>query len=342
NFAISKATGQWILILDADEVISPQDYEKLREQITPPSPPLTKGGKGGVIAYSFTTRNYVNQSNTIDWTANDGSYSNEEAGTGWFPGDKVRLFPNVAGVGFEYPVHERIEPSLVRAGIDIRRCDIPIHHYGKLDAKKTSERSELYFELGKKRLAEQGGKDITAMYDLAVQASEINKYEEAIEYLRKVVSAKPDFARAYQSMGNAYFNLRRYEDAIAAYRRATELDPDLRDAFMLRATSEIHAGNAEAAITLLENLLTRYPSYLTALPPLTVAHICTGRKDTGAHLLNNLRALHVNVAEYFVSFAQALMYSGKIPYAVALLLAAQEETPANEEIPRLLEECNKR
>jgi hypothetical protein len=33
NFALSKATSKWILILDADEVISPDDHDKLRELI---------------------------------------------------------------------------------------------------------------------------------------------------------------------------------------------------------------------------------------------------------------------------------------------------------------------
>ncbi len=30
NFSLSKANGQWILVHDADEIISPKDYEKLR------------------------------------------------------------------------------------------------------------------------------------------------------------------------------------------------------------------------------------------------------------------------------------------------------------------------
>ena len=33
NFSLSKATGDWILVLDADEVISERDYGKLRELI---------------------------------------------------------------------------------------------------------------------------------------------------------------------------------------------------------------------------------------------------------------------------------------------------------------------
>jgi GT2 family glycosyltransferase/Flp pilus assembly protein TadD len=146
NFSISKASGKWILILDADEVISSLDHESLKKlvKIHPPSiPPLprgdtegSKGEKGGLVAYSFITRNYVIAPNTVGWVANDGSYMMEEAGTGWFAGEKVRLFPNDGRIRFDGPVHERIEPSLEKAEIEIKPCLVPIHHYGMLSKEK--------------------------------------------------------------------------------------------------------------------------------------------------------------------------------------------------------------
>ncbi len=33
NFSLSKATGDWILILDADEVISPKDHDRMRKLV---------------------------------------------------------------------------------------------------------------------------------------------------------------------------------------------------------------------------------------------------------------------------------------------------------------------
>ncbi len=44
-------------------------------------------------------------------------YLEEEAGTGWFPSNKVRLFPNDRRIRFENPVHEFVEYSLMRLGI---------------------------------------------------------------------------------------------------------------------------------------------------------------------------------------------------------------------------------
>jgi tetratricopeptide (TPR) repeat protein len=131
NFSLSKASGKWILVLDADEVISSVDHSFLAELIR-------KSGRQPV-AYSFVTRNYMVSVN-VGWTANDGRYE-EEAGTGWFPSDKVRLFPNEERIYFENPVHEFVEPSLERAGIKIKRCHVPIHHYGRHDSESITHKT---------------------------------------------------------------------------------------------------------------------------------------------------------------------------------------------------------
>ena len=76
NFSLSKAEGNWILVLDADEVISPVDYELLHR---------TFGKKANhPEAYQIVTRNYVELSNITGWVANDGTYPKkrrEQAGT---------------------------------------------------------------------------------------------------------------------------------------------------------------------------------------------------------------------------------------------------------------------
>ena len=185
NFSISQAKGDWILALDADEVISPLDHASLLA--------LTKEGspKAG---YTFVTRNYVNTLNLAEWTANDGTYE-EEAGSGWIPSDKVRLFPRDRRIHFENPVHEFVEPSMERNGIPIKKCSIPVHHYGKLNEKKEKRKWEDYYLLGKKKLEKSGG-DIRSIRELAVQANVLKRYEEAAELWHQVIRLQPEFAGA--------------------------------------------------------------------------------------------------------------------------------------------------
>ena len=162
NESLSRASGDWIFILDCDEVISQRDYVALRK--------LVDSKKIG-SAYAFTTRNYMNCPNVEGWVKNDGLYSVEEAGNGWIPSCKVRLVPNDRTIRFENPVHELLEPSLKRAGKKILNSGIPIHHYGKLVTKKCLSKGEEYYQLGKKKL-EGKDDDSTALLELAIQAAE--------------------------------------------------------------------------------------------------------------------------------------------------------------------------
>lgn len=124
-YSMEKATGDWILILNADEIIAAQDQIILKK--------LIKKERKKFKAFSFQTRNYTNLTNGMDWQTNDRSYPQQETGKGWFPTKKVRLFPRYNGIRFEKLVHEPVETSIRKFGMAIEPCPIPIHHYGHLN-----------------------------------------------------------------------------------------------------------------------------------------------------------------------------------------------------------------
>jgi glycosyltransferase involved in cell wall biosynthesis len=351
NYSLSKATGDWILILDADEVISPSDHEKLRKLIS--KEPRSQGFKDSseteneegfrpsrndkhsdprileplnpaLVAYLFTTRNYVIPINVDGWIANDGTYRMEEAGSGWFSGEKVRLFPNDERIRFEDPVHERVEPSIETLGIMIRQCPVTIHHYGKLDEEKRRAKNEYYYHLGKKRLAEKGNSDYLSVYDLAVQASSIGRYLEAITYLTQVIAVKPDFVKAFTSMGNVYYNLGQYEKALSSYRKSMELDPNSRDAEVMSAQCEIIAGNAENAIQNLELLVNKEHASEKALLLLVAAYSALGQQAKALSYISKLSTMKSGLTAYLSDFARLLISQGKNTEAQRLLEAAEE------------------
>jgi hypothetical protein len=140
NISLEKAMGDWILILDADEVIAQQDFSILRRMIS-------SNGKTAP-AFSLQTRNYINLANAMDLQANDGRYPQQEAGIGWFPTNKVRLFRNNEVIRFDYPVHELVEPSLHAVGLKVEQCAVPIHHYGHINEAKNIKKAKHYFALG--------------------------------------------------------------------------------------------------------------------------------------------------------------------------------------------------
>ena len=146
NFSLAQATGNWILVLDADEVISSSDYATLQQLTAVPAPEPT--------AYQLLTRNYINLNNIVGWRANDGNYPNQEQGCGWIASLKTRLWSNHVKIRFSYPVHEVVEPSLEKLGVPTQLCPIIIHHYGKLDSRQAQAKGTKYFTLGLQKLDE--------------------------------------------------------------------------------------------------------------------------------------------------------------------------------------------
>ena len=57
------------------------------------------------------------------------------------------------------------------------------------------------------------------------------KLEEAIEAYKKALSIKPDYAEAYNNMGNAFQDQGKLNEAIDAYKKALSIKPDYAEAY---------------------------------------------------------------------------------------------------------------
>ncbi|MBM4329738.1 MAG: glycosyltransferase [Deltaproteobacteria bacterium] len=332
NYALAQASGQWILALDADEIISQKDYNDLTR--------LTKKAKSGSLAYSFVTRNYTDRVDVEGWEANNGDYALEEAGIGWLPSEKTRLFPNDRRIRFANPVHEFVEPSLRKAGMKIIKGKIPIHHYGKLNKEKSNAKGECYYELGKKKLDEMGD-DVHALKELAIQASELKKYEEAIPLWQKVISLKPDMPSAFLNMGHAYLELGRYAEALLASTKAMKLDPQMKEAAYNQSLCELCAGDIENVVSTLENLLRKDPEYPPAMGLYGVACFIEGEVEKGIEFFAKIKKMGADCPEVLLAYATKLLRAGRKEFALSLLRAAITSKNSNQAILALYEECKK-
>ena len=330
NLSLSKATGDWILVLDADETISALDYDRLTR--------IVKNNADHPPAYSIMTRNYVKPPYVVGWTCNNGEYPDEEEGTGWYPSWKVRLFPNESRIRFENPVHEFVHDSLKRNGIEMIESDIPVHHYGQLNREEYVAKGDKYFQLGKKKLEEKG-EDLDALTELAVQAGgEFGKYEEAVGLWERVLKIDPRNTKALLNMGGAFLRLHKYEAARTSSKMAMSLDPDLKEPIIIYATSEVLIGNAGETIPILEGLLKKVPEYPLALAILAVAYCIEGEKEKSLKHIKLITRMGFETARYFHNLSEMLISTGKTNSAVSLLEFAVECGKGTREIRSLLSE----
>lgn len=329
NLSLSKATGDWILVLDADETISPLDYGRLTK--------IVKSNTDHPSAYSIITRNYTRAIHVIGWMCNDGQYAEEEEGTGWYPSPKVRLFTNDNRIRFENPVHELVEHSLKRCGIKIRKCDIPVHHYGQLDRDHYDAKSEAYYLLGKKKLEEEG-EDLKTLIELAVQAEgKLGKYEEAVDMWQRVLKIDPGNEKALLNMGCTYFKLEKYEPARTSSKMVMELDPSLKEAVIIYTTCEMLIGDVEKAIPILENLLKKVPEYPLAIAILAAVYGMGYEREKGLEHIQYLMKMGFESASYLRDLSERLVSVGKTDSAVSLLEFAVESGNGTREIRELLD-----
>ncbi len=330
NSSLSKASGDWIFVLDADEIVSSKDYEKFRALIgRQPSEPC---------AFSIQTRNYTLHSNTIGLMLNTGEYAEEE-GIGWFPSDKVRLFRNDSRIRFVNPVHELVEPSLKELGIPICSCDIPVHHFGKLHEAKTQEKTKAYRDLGKKKL-KKNCRSLAALRELAIQSAQVGRHEDAIRLWKDYLKLQPQSDEAQLNLGGAYWNCKRYRKATHCAEKALRLNPTSKEAKFNLAIAILMRGRAGEAKSILQGLLEEHRDYPAAQFMLCVASACVGDAVQAAAQIAKIRttALGSYLGESFLDLAKRFFSASQLDYARRALETAVAHNYGNNEIFSLLED----
>ena len=323
NFSLGQARCDWILVLDADEVLAAADLPPLRALLERTVTPT---------AYSFTTRNYTAEISRKNWQANAGEYPGEERGCGWTPSEKVRLFPNDSRLRFEGAVHELLERTLLACGIPIHACDVPVHHYGKLETEKSRQKQEQYYTLGLKKLSESG-EDAASLAELARQATELERFREAEDLWHRLLLARPESAEAYFNLGYLHLSTGQYPLARDHARRATQLAPGMKEAAFNLAKCELFLGNAQGALSGSEQLLQSWPDYPPALSLYCASSLVLGRTAEGEAVMARLALMGFDCADYLNEYANGLLRGERRDLAAPLLSLAGRVSAAGVTIP---------
>jgi glycosyltransferase involved in cell wall biosynthesis len=350
NESLKYATGDWTLILDADEVIAECDFDELKALIRKRTP--------SPAAYSIATRNYTNHLGFIGFIPNEGQYS-EEAGAGWIPSAKVRLAPRRKEIYFINPVHELLEQSLKKAKVPVYASEIIVHHYGKLDIQKDTQKGEDYYLLGKIKY-ENDPTNLKSILELAKQAHLLNKYEEAAElWIRLLALMETDrqspgyqeivksshggdpLPEIYIQLATTYLMLDRFDEALQIATKAIESKVKLKEYVNSYALCEILAGSLEKASYELEEILKTTPDYAPALLLTAVVACLKGEGERAHELFELLKQKNLQITGNLNKLAKQLDTRGKSDQALLVLTAMIDNKISNAETMALLEEFQK-
>ena len=287
NLFLPLASGDWILSLDADELLDPASRSSIRTRIRDPR----------IDGYLADIRNY-SCAPVMKWRGVEPDDPLARGAMGYLPSQSVRLFRNHPDNRYRGEVHQSIRESILGRGGRIEAAGIVIHHYGWLREKRLAMKFENYLSLARSKVKSQP-KNSRAWIELGLlrhhlgdppgamesfrkahsldhepssafflgrSLIERGRLKEAVRYLKKAIQKNPedhapdfDNADVHEELGHAFEKLGDRQKAETSYRRALLSRPDSPVAANNLAGLLSMRGSLAEAKTILEKLLSRYP-----------------------------------------------------------------------------------
>ncbi len=142
NAAIERATSDWILILDPDEVLSIKDHDKIRQYTSDTR----------FSAYRIHTRNYSHDGRQQGALPNTNDYPEGAGYPVYIISTKTRLFRASCGIRFRGVWHELLDWDIESNKIPVASVEVPVHHYPHEICQESYKAKALFYNrLGKKR-----------------------------------------------------------------------------------------------------------------------------------------------------------------------------------------------
>ncbi len=307
NEGIMRATGDWILVLDADETIALQDFGMVRE--------LTQSTE--FDGFSMLQRNYTNDTYREDflWAVND-LYEESSGFTGWVPRLIVRLFRNKKGIRFEGVAHELVEDSIRKNGGRYAPVAVPIHHFKELKPPDYLKvKPGHYRRIGEKKLAAEPNNP-RAWHEMGTVEREAGNFAEAKGYFERAIALNGKFVEAFQSLGICYGKLGEFDKAVDAFRKAIELNPDYPSPYFSLGVAYFRKGMLNAARDAILEGLKRNPNDFNARTNLGAIYEQGGYPGMAVTVLQEVVKVDRNNARAFYNLGVALEKTKRVKEAV--------------------------
>lgn len=216
NDSIARATGDWIVVLDADERVTAADWVAIRKAIS--------DAPAAVDSYSLCQINYSRDASLYGFTRNDlnvlGFAHYPGYGTSWL----ARLFRNDPALRFSGVVHEHLCRDGKLAGET--KLDVRLHHHGQaLDPDKMREKRLAYRKLGEAKL-KLAPDDFKTLNELGIACWETGDLAEATPYLTRAFSLHPRDLKNALALGSVLQLSGSLSEAEAVFRKAAAFHPD--------------------------------------------------------------------------------------------------------------------
>ncbi len=245
NESLKHATGEWILILDADERLNPGQEEKIKRYLQTNFDAL-----------------YVK-------VINLGRDGNPEV-----VNEYPRLFRKKEGIKFEGKIHEQIAPSILRADGKLAKTDLTITHLGYGQSPEVMNKK---YERNLSLLLEQVKEnpyDAYAYYHIGVIKILKGEKNEGIEHLKKAISIPSDKSNLtgpiraviHNIIGKYEIQNDNFAEASGHFMKSSKLAPTQVSAYYYSGLAHMEQHNFAVAVSFFEKALKNLHSILNGKP----------------------------------------------------------------------------
>ncbi len=221
NTGIDAATGEWILVLDADEELI--DGARLRDLLHDED----------IEGYCLREVNFIGEELGVESVVNSA----------------FRLFRNRPAYRYTGALHEQIMGKVNPVGgVCTRFVGIEIHHYGYLEpTNRAKEKTDRNMTIVLEEVARKP-RDSFTLFNAGVEYQRIADYETALSYFRKSFAELASLKAYYASLllrniVSALHSLERWDEALGVLSDALQAYPDFTDLYYLQG--QIHTSRRE-------------------------------------------------------------------------------------------------
>ena len=232
NESLRRARGEWILVLDADEVVDEEGVRRLREIAQ----------KTEALGLQLPIYNYNRNGNV---------------GVVNFA---LRFFRRHPRIRFAGKIHETVEASIVALGGAIGRTDVPIHHFGYTRPEDVRRKSvERNFPIIEELYRSEPDNIQAVLYYAKTQLNMFADREEAQKALFQIVRnpawrGKPAYIEGLFYLGTIFAERGAFRIAERIFERVRRYDPYLPDALFALGNLAFLREDYSEALALLEEI----------------------------------------------------------------------------------------
>lgn len=351
NRVLEQRKCDWILVLDADEMLDPAGAAAIRALLDARE----------IFAYHNWRWNYLRDTSTrIGYQAarpNPVLVEESRSYPAYVALPTTRLFRNHPGIYYEGCVHETVTRRLAALQLATARAGFVVHHFGHAEdaPEERHQKDVLYQALAAKKLKanpgdpqawmEQGQAELEQAHRPAIALTcfervcqlspgsaagwlyagmclvRLNRSAEALERLERAAKLGLRNAVFYQAVGDAHFHAGSYTQAREAYAQLARLGEASPLSEAKLGACEVHLGQASSGIRRMQQAVASAPAFVELYDILA----------TGALLVGDL-ALAAQTAEARIRMGNPTQFHAQLAALIEAQMRARS-TPASNAAP---------